>query len=198
MQKLAISASEDTTETITVIDSASATAGGTVTGGVGVTCVGAPNAVTLTCSGAHYGTSAGAGFGEAFSTTATAGTSGGNANAVVTTAIYAGTGLQLAQTGAVWSISNASAFNSATGTFGYTKTGSSGSGTFTLTDVLYTYAETATLSSTGLAIAIQQNPNSAFNTTTQIATATIDVAGTGVITFTDGTTETVAGGLVGY
>jgi len=198
--KVATTAASGTTaasETISLTDNASLTAGGTIVAAYGVTCVGAPGSATLICSGAHYGTSAGTTTGEAFATSATAGTSGGNANATVSVFFYAGT-LGVLQSGTTWGVTGANAFNSATGTYGYTTTGPSGSGTLTLKDVLYTYAETATLSATGLSVSIIQNPNSAFNTTTSIATATVDVAGTGVLTYADGTTEPIAGGLIGF
>jgi hypothetical protein len=205
VQKLTIHASTTdptsttaASETITVIDNASPTATGGATAGVGVTCVGAPSSATLSCSGAHFGTSASTTTGVAFGTSATAGTSGGNANATVNVAFYAGSLLSIVQSGALWGVSGASAFNTATGTYGYTTTGPSGSGTLTLKDALYTYAETATLASTGLSVTIIQNPNSAFNTTTPIATAAIDVAGTGVLTYSDGATEPIAGGLIGF
>jgi hypothetical protein len=194
----AASGTTPASETISMTDNASLTAGGAIVSAYGVTCVGAPSSATLTCSGAHTGTSANTTSGEAFAVSATAGTSGGNANASVSVAFYAGTALSVQQSGTSWGVSGATAYNSATGTYGYTTTGSSGSGTLTLKDILYTYAETATLSSTGLSVTIIQNPNSAFNTTTPIATATIDVAGTGVLTYSDATTEPIAGGFIGF
>ena len=64
--------------------------------------------------------------------------------------------------------------------------------------MLYTYTETATLSATGLSITIVENPNGIVTVDTPIATATIDVGGTGVLTYADGTTESISGGLIGY
>jgi hypothetical protein len=193
----AASGTTASSETITLTDNATATAGGTVTSAYGVTCVGAPSAVTLTCSGAHYGTSAGTVTGEAFATAATAATTGSN-DATISVAYYAGTSLGVTQSGTSWGVVGASAFNSASGSFDYTAAGPNGNGSVGLKDVLYTYAETATLTPTGLAVSIIQNPNSAFNTTTPIATATIDVAGTGILTYSDGGTEPISGGLIGF
>lgn len=192
------SATDPNQETFTLVDSASTTAGGATIAAIGATCVGTPPSATVNCSVAHYGTSAGTTFGEAFATAATAGTSGGNANATVSVAYYASTALALLQTGTNWGLGGANAFNTGTGTYGYTSTGPSGSGTFTLKDVLYTYVQTATLSSTGLSISTIENPNAAVTTQTPIATATVDVAGTGVLTYADNTTEPIAGGLIGF
>jgi len=185
-------------ETFTLTDAAAATDGGTTVSSIGATCIGTPPSATVNCSVAHYGVSASTTFGEVLVTAATAGTSGGNANANTTVAFYAGATLSVSQTGTDWTLTGSSPFNQATGTYGYTTTGPSGSGTLTLKDTLYTYVETATLSSTGLSVTIVQNPNAAFNTTTQILTATVDVAGTGVLTYSDGTTEPIAGGLIGF
>ncbi|GAC1658926.1 MAG: hypothetical protein NVS4B13_02700 [Candidatus Elarobacter sp.] len=185
-------------ETFTLSETAATSAGGTTVAAFGVTCIGVPGSATLTCSGAHYGTSAGTTTGEAFSTNATASTTGGNANATIGVAFYTSSTLGLAQSGVLWGITGANAFNSATGTYGYSSTGPSGNGTLTLKDVLYTYNETATLSPTGLSISIIQNPNAAVAVATPIAIATVDVAGTGVLTYADGTTEPIAGGLIGF
>ncbi|HEY0395866.1 MAG TPA: hypothetical protein VGD01_15305 [Candidatus Elarobacter sp.] len=185
-------------ETFTMVDSASATAGGTATSAVGATCVGSPPSPSVTCSVAHYGTSGGATVGEAIGITATAGSGGGSNSAAISMGFFTASALAIVQSGASWGISGASAFNGATGTYTYTTTGSSGSGSLTLADSLYTYSETANLSSSGLTVTIIQNPNSAFNTTTPIATATVDVGGTGTISFSDGTSETIAGGLIGF
>lgn len=184
--------------TFTLVDSASATAGGATVAAIGATCVGTPPSATLNCSVAHYGVSAGTTFGESFATTATAGTSGGNATANVSVLFYAGTTLSLAQSGTSWGLGGANAFNNATATYGYTTTGPSGSGTLTLKDTLYTYVETANLSSTGLSITTVENPNAAVTVQTPIDTATVDVAGTGVLTYANGTTEPIAGGLIGF
>ena len=206
VQKLTLHVSTVTTastgatqETFTMIDNAAPTATGTTTSAVGSTCVGAPGSATVNCAVAHYGTSAGVTFGEAIGIGATAATApGGQNNANVNVAFYAGLSLGISQSGTSWGVSGASAFNSATGTYAYTSTGSSGSGAMSLKDVLYTYQETAALSSTGLSVTIVQNPNAAFNTTSPIATATVDVAGTGVLNYADGSSETIAGGLVGF
>jgi hypothetical protein len=185
-------------ETFTLNDSASATQGGTTTAAIGATCVGTPPSATMTCSVAHYGTSAGTVTGEAFATTATAGTSGGNATADVSVAFFAGTTLGVQASGVNWGVTGANAFNQATGTYGYTTSGPTGSGTLTLKDALYTYVSTATLSSTGLSVSIIENPNDAVKVVTPIATATLDVTGTGVLTYADGKTEPIAGGLIGF
>jgi hypothetical protein len=185
-------------ETFTMIDSASATAGGTTSSGVGATCVGTPPSPTVSCSVAHFGTSGGVTVGEAIGITATAGSGTASNSAAISMGFFTASALGVVQSGTSWGVSGASAFNSATGTYTYTTTGSTGSGSLTLADNLYTYSETATLSSSGLSVSIIQNPNSAFNTTTPIATATVDAGGTGTISFSDGTSETIAGGLIGY
>lgn len=185
-------------ETFTMTDSAAASPGGTVIAGVGATCVGTPPSATLTCSVAHYGTSASTTTGEVISTSANAGASGGNSTATFTIAFYAGTSLALSQSGVLWALSGGSSFNEANGTYGYTTTGSSGSGTLTFADSLYTYAQTSTLSSTGLSTTIIENPNAAVTVVTPIATANVDVAGTGVLNYADGTSEPISGGLIGF
>ena len=200
VQKLTLHVTTATTgeETFTMTETASAVAGGTTTSAVGATCVGTPPSQTVNCAVAHYGLSAGVVSGEAIGTGATAGSGGGNATATVAVSFYAATVLGISQSGTSWGVSGNSNFNSATGSYGYTTTGSSGTGTLTLKDVLYTYRETATLSSTGLSVTIVEDPNGIITTTIPIATATIDVAGTGLLTFADGTTEPIAGGLIGY
>ncbi|MEA2689291.1 MAG: hypothetical protein QOD51_1898, partial [Candidatus Eremiobacteraeota bacterium] len=185
-------------EVFTMVDNASKTAAGTTVAAIGATCVGTPPSATVTCSVAHYGTSASTTSGEAFVTAATQGASGGNSTANVTVAFYAGTTLALTQTGQNWGISGANPFNQATGTYGYTATGPSGSGTLSLKDILYTYVETATLSASGLSVSIIENPNAAVTAVTPIATASVDIAGTGVLNYSDGTTEPIAGGLIGF
>jgi hypothetical protein len=185
-------------ETFAMVDSASATAGGTATSAIGATCVGTPPSASLGCSVAHYGTSGGVTVGEAIGLTATAGSGTASNSATISMGFFTASALGVVQSGATWGVSGASAFNSATGTYTYTTTGSSGSGSLVLADMLYTYSETATLSSSGLTVSIIQNPNSAFNTTTPIATATVDAGGSGTISFSDGTSETIAGGLIGY
>ena len=91
--------------------------------------------LTVTCSAAHWGTSVGTISpgtitGEAIGTTATAGASGGNANATVSISFFAATSLGVAQASGTttWGVSGTTAFNSATGTYGYATTGSSGAG----------------------------------------------------------------------
>jgi hypothetical protein len=192
-------------ETLTMTGTAASTATGTTTSGLGATCVGTPPSATVTCSAAHWGTSVGTISpgtitGEAIGTTATAGASGGNANATVSISFFAATSLGIAQASGTttWGVSGTTAFNSATGTYGYATTGSSGAGTLTFKDVLYTYTETATLTATGLSVTIVENPNGIVTVDTPIATATIDVAGNGVLTYADGTTEPIAAGLLDY
>jgi hypothetical protein len=194
----AASATPPNQETFTMVDSASTTDGGSTVAAVAATCVGTPPSATVNCSVAHYGVSGGTTFGEVFVTAATAGTSGGNSNATVSIAFYAGATYTLTQSGSNWLLSGGNAFNNGTGTYGYTTTGPSGSGTLTLKDGLYTYVETATLASTGLSSTIIENPNAAVSAVTPIATASVDVAGTGVLNFADGTSETIAGGLIGF
>jgi hypothetical protein len=206
VEKLVLTASTDTgTETLTMTGTAATTAAGTATSAIGATCVGVPPSATVSCSVAHWGTSTGSASngvvsGEVISTSATAGTSGGNANATVAIAFYAATSLVIAQTAGTttWGITNATPFNSGSGSFGYATTGPSGAGTMTIKDVLYTYTETATLTATGLSVTIVENPNGIVTVDTPIATATVDVAGTGVLTYADGTTEAISAGLIGY
>ncbi len=185
-----------TTETITLTDNASATVGGTVLDQLGATCVGAPNAVTMTCSIAHIGTTNGTTTGESIADSATAGTNGANATETVSAAFFFGS-LGISQSTTTWGVTNAGAFNSATGSYGYASTGTTGNGTLTLADNLYTYSETATLAPTGLSVTIIQKPNSAFNTTSNIATASTDAGGNGTMTYADGTVEPIWGGLIG-
>jgi hypothetical protein len=195
---IAASGSSPASETITLQITASSTAGGATTAQVGATCVGPPNSLNVNCSVAHNGTSGGVGFGDAFATTGTAASGTTSPSTTLNVGFYLGPSLGIIQTGNNWGVSGNSAFNSATGTYTFTSTGNSGSGTLTMKDVLYTYTETATLSSTGLSVTIIQNPNSAFNATTPISTATVDIGGNGTLNYSDGTSETIAGGLVGY
>jgi hypothetical protein len=187
-----------TQETFTMIDSASATAGGSATSAVGATCVGTPPSATLSCSVAHYGTSGGATVGEAMGISATAGSGTASNTAAVSMGFYTASALGVVQSGTSWGVSGTSAFNTGTGTYTYTTTGTTGSGSLVLTDNLYSYSETANLTSSGLTVTIIQNPNSAFNTTTPILTANVDQGGTGTIAFSDGTSETIAGWLIGF
>ncbi len=183
-------------ETITLTDNAAATIGGTAVDAYGATCVGQPNAVAMTCTAAHYGTTNGTTTGEALSDTTTAGTGGGQNSTEITAAFFLGS-LGIAESGTTWAISNATAYNSGSGTFLWSSTGTTGSGTLTFTDGLYTYALSGTLSSTGLAMTIVENPNSAVTTVTPIATANVDAGGNGTMTYADGTIEPIWGGFIG-
>jgi hypothetical protein len=186
------------TETYTLTDNASATAGGATTASVGATCLGQPNSATLNCSVAHFGTSGGTSFGEAFATSGTAGSSGSSNTATTNIGFYSSPTIGIAQSGTSWGITSATAYNSGTSTFTYTSSGLTGSGTMSMTDSLYTYVETATLTASGMTASIVENPNEAVTTTTNIATATTDRTGTGTLNYADGTSETIAGGLIGY
>lgn len=192
-------------ETLTLTGTAASTAAGTATSGLGATCTGIPPSATVQCTVAHWGTSAGtvaAGTvsGESIANTATAGTGGANPSSTVGVSFYAGTGLGVMQNAGTtnWVVSNAAPFNSASGTFNYAAAGPAGSGTLTLKDSLYTYTETVTLAATGLTITIVENPNGIVTVDTPIATASIDVAGTGVLSYADGTSEPISGNLIGY
>lgn len=186
-----------TQETITLTDNASATVKGTLVDAMGATCVGAANAIAMSCSVAHYGTTNGTTTGEAITETSTAGTSGGNANAALSMAFYYG-GLGITQSsGTTWSITNVGSFNSATGSYAYTSAGLSGNGTLSLKDALYSYSETATTTPAGMSVTLVQTPNAAFNTTTAIATATVDTGGNGTMSYGDGTVEPIWGGFIG-
>ena len=189
--QLAISSSNDpATQTVNVTDTASATVGGTALASVGTSCTGAQNSATMTCSAAMYGTSGSTTFGQALALTGTAGTGGANNGVTFNLAFYGAgiTGISLTTNG--WTVTGVSAFNSATGSYSYTTTGTTGSGTFSLTDALYTYTVTGTLSATGLAVTIVRN-------TDPIATATVDRAGNGSITYADGTSDVIWGNVVG-
>jgi hypothetical protein len=183
-------------ETITLTDNAAPTTGGTAIDSLGATCSGQPGAVAMTCSAAHYGTTNSTTTGESLADTTKAGTSGGSSETTSSISFFLGT-LGVAQTEGTWGITNATAFNSGSGTFDFTSAGTTGSGTLTMTDVLYTYAETGTLSSTGLTLTIVENPNTAVTTVTPIATATVDAGGNGSLTYADGVVEPIWGGLIG-
>ncbi|HEX3463460.1 MAG TPA: hypothetical protein VHS78_05355 [Candidatus Elarobacter sp.] len=188
-----------TTENYTLTDNASATAGGTTTSSVGATCTGQPGSATLTCSIAHDGNSAGTAFGESLATSATAGAPGSSNTATINMAFYTSPTVGIAQSGTTWGITGATAYNSGTTNFTYTSSGTTGSGTMTMSDSLYTYVDTVTLSSTGITQSIVENPNSeGVTTTTNIATSTTDRTGTGTLTYADGVSEPIAGGLVGF
>jgi hypothetical protein len=138
-----------------------------------------------------YGTSGVATFGQSIATNGTAaGTAGAN-NSVAVNVTFYGAGITgIGQSSGSWVVLGATGFNSATGTYGFTTTGSTGSGTLSLTDALYTYTVTGNLTATGLNVTIVRN-------TDPIATATIDASGSGAITYADGTSDVVWAGLVG-
>jgi len=185
-----------TNETITMTDNAAASVGGATIDQFGVTCVGVPNAVSMTCSSANYGTVSGTTTGESLANTITAGSSGAqNTNAISASFFLGSEGIALSS--ATWSITNTTSYDSGTGTFSFTSAGQTGAGTLSLADSLYTYAETGTLGASGMTLTIVQNPNTAFNTTTQIATATVDAGGNGSATYSDGTVEPIWGSLIG-
>ena len=184
------STNSSTSQTVVYNDAASATVGGTVIAAVGATCTGAPNSPTMTCSAAMYGTSGVGTFGQSMATTGTAGT-GGAKNSVSVNVTFYGAGITgIGQSSGSWVVLGAAGFNSATGTYGYTTTGPTGSGTLSLTDALYTYTVTGNLTATGLAVTIVRN-------TDPIATATVNAAGDGAITYADGTSDVIWAGVVG-
>jgi hypothetical protein len=185
-------------ETYTLTDNASATAGGTTTGSVGATCSGQPSSPSLSCSIAHFGNSGGTLFGESLATAATAGTSTSSNTATTNLGFYSSPTIGIEQSGTTWEITGATAYNSGTSTFTYTSSGLTGSGSMSMTDSLYTYVVTATLSSSGMTVSIIENPNEAVTVPTNIATATTDQTGTGTLNYADGTSEPIAGGLIGY
>ena len=176
-------------QTVNYNDSAALTVGGTAIAAVGATCTGAANSPTMTCSAAMYGTTANATFGQAIATSGTAGTGGAN-NSVTANIAYYGSGITgITQSAGSWTVTGASAFNSGSGTYTYTSTGASGNGNLSLTDSLYTYTVTAKLAATGLTVTIVRIGD-------PIATATIDTAGNGLITYADGSTDTVWGEVI--
>jgi hypothetical protein len=178
------------TQTVTYNDAAAPTLGGGAIAAVGATCQGAPNSATMTCSAAMYGTTTTSTFGQAIADTGTAGTGGANNSVAVNVTYYAGGITGIAQSLNTWGVSGATGFNSATGAYSFSSTGSTGNGTFSLTDSLYTYTVTGNLTSTGLAVTIVRN-------TDPIATATVDPAGNGVINYADGTMDVIWGEVVG-
>ena len=189
--KLTLSATNgSSSQTVIVNDAASATVAGTVIAGVGATCTGAANSPTMTCTAAMYGTAGTATFGQALSETATAGTAGAN-NAVTVGVTFYGAGITgIGQSSGNWVVLGTLGFNSGTGTYSYSTTGTTGNGTLSLTDSLYTYTVTGKLTATGLAVTIVRN-------TDPIATAAVDRAGNGTITYADGTTDVIWGNVVG-
>jgi hypothetical protein len=189
--KITITASNASSQqTVIYNDSAAATVGGAALAAVGATCTGAPNSPTMTCSVAMYGTAGNATFGQAIATTGTAATTAGANNTVVVNITYYGTGITgIAQSSGSWVITGSAGFNIANGTYSYTSTGSSGNGTLSLADSLYTYTVTGKLTAAGLTVTIVRNAD-------PIATATVDTAGNGLITYADGTTDTIWGEII--
>ncbi|HTD34660.1 MAG TPA: hypothetical protein VK665_13410 [Candidatus Elarobacter sp.] len=190
--------SSPSNETYTLTDNASATAGGKTTASVGATCMGQPSSPTLNCSIAHFGNSAGTAFGESLATAATAASSGSGNTATTNLGFYSSPTIGISQSGTTWAITGATAYNSGTSTFTYTSSGFTGSGTMSMTDSLYTYVESVTLAASGMTASIVENPNEAVTTKTNIATATTDQTGTGTLNYADATSETIAGGLIGF
>jgi hypothetical protein len=189
--KLTLTAANGTSsQTVTYNDAASASPGGAVLAGVGATCVGAANSPTMSCTAAMYGTVNSATFGQSIAESGTAGTAGAKNTVSVTVTFYGAGITSIAQSSGSWTVLGALGFNSATGTYSYTTTGSTGNGTFSLTDSLYTNTVTGTLTATGLAVTIVRN-------TDPIATATVDRAGNGTITYADGTSDVIWGNVVG-
>jgi hypothetical protein len=189
--KLQISATNaSSTQTVTFNDTAAASVGGTVIAAVGATCAGAPNSPAMNCTAAMYGTAGNSTFGQAISDVGTAAPAGSTNNSVTVGITYYGSGITgIAQSSGSWIVTGASGFNVANGTYTYSSTGATGSGTLSLTDSLYTYTVTGKLTATGLAVTIVRN-------TDPIATATVDPAGNGTITYADGTTDVVWGEVV--
>ena len=189
--KLTLNSTNGTSaQTVTYNDAAAATVGGTVIAAVGATCTGAANSPTMTCTAATYGTAANGTFGQQVSETATAGTGGGNNTATFTVTFFGAGITGIGQSSGNWVVLGTLGFNSATGTYTYSTTGSTGSGTVSLTDSLYTYTVTGNLTATGLAVTIVRN-------TDPIATATVDRAGNGTITYADGTSDVIWANVVG-
>lgn len=186
--------------TVTVSSAASATVGGTTTGQYGATCMGDPSSSAVNCSAAHTGTSGGVGFGEAIATTGTAGSGSTATSAGVTVSFVLGASLGISQSSNTWGVTGNSAFNSATGTWTFNSTSSkTGAATLSLKDALYTYTETANYGADGtLSVTIVENPNGIVTVDTPIATASVDAGGVGTINYADGTSEPIAGWLVGY
>ncbi|MDQ6926633.1 MAG: hypothetical protein M3154_10420, partial [Candidatus Eremiobacteraeota bacterium] len=176
--------------TVTYTDAVSPTSGGTVIASVGATCAGAPNSPTMGCSAAMYGTAPdGTTFGQAISDNGTAGASGANNSTTVAVAFF-GSGITgIGQSAGTWGVSGTGSFNSGTGSYSFSSTGPTGNGTFSLTDSLYTYTVTGKLTATGLTVTTVRNSD-------PIATATVDAAGNGTITYADGTTDVVWANVV--
>ncbi len=176
-------------QTVNYNDAAATTVGSAAIAAVGASCTGAANSPTMTCTAAMYGTTANATFGQAIATSGTTGTGGAN-NSVTVNIAYYGSGITgITQSNGSWTVTGASAFNAGSGTYSYSSTGSSGNGTLSLTDSLYTYTVTGTLTATGLTVTIVRIGD-------PIATATIDKAGNGLITYADGSTDTVWGEVI--
>ncbi|MBV9408559.1 MAG: hypothetical protein JO164_07030, partial [Candidatus Eremiobacteraeota bacterium] len=118
---------------------------------------------------------------------------GGNATNSIVETFYIGT-LAISEISGIWSVTGAAGFNTSTGSFGFTSAGTTGTGTFSMTDVLYTYTATGTLASTGLTVTITEGTTTPA---TPIATATVDAGGNGKISYADGSSETIWGSMIG-
>jgi hypothetical protein len=138
---------------------------------------------------AMYGNAGTATFGQALATSATAGTGGANTTATVAVSFYGSSITGIKQSGTAWTVTGPAAFNVGSGSYSYSSTGTTGNGTFSLTDSLYTYTVTGKLTATGLAVTIVRN-------TDPIATASVDAAGNGLITYADSSTDTIWGGVI--
>jgi hypothetical protein len=143
----------------------------------------------MACTAAMYGTADSGTFGQSISDTGTAGTSGA-ANLVTVGVTFYGAGISgIAQSSGNWVVTGVLGFNSGNGTYSYTTSGTTGSGTFSLTDSLYTYTVTGNLTAAGLNVIIVRNSD-------PIATATVDKAGYGTITYADGTSDVIWGNVI--
>jgi hypothetical protein len=176
-------------QTVVYNDTVAVSSGTPLVAAVGATCTGAANSPTMNCNEAMYGTAGTTTFGQAVATSGTAGTGGANNSATVSIT-YFGAGITgIAQSSGAWVVTGVSGFNVASGTYTYSSTGTTGNGTLSLTDSLYTYTVTGNLTATGLTVTIVRNAD-------PIATATIDAAGNGTINYADGSTDTVWGDVV--
>jgi hypothetical protein len=136
-----------------------------------------------------YGTAGTTTFGQTLATSGTAGASGAN-NSVTLSISYYGAGITgIGQSSGSWIVTGVNSFNVASGTYSYSSSGTTGNGTLSLTDSLYTYTVTGKLTATGLTVMIVRNAD-------PIATATIDAAGNGTVNYSDGSTDSVWGEVV--
>lgn len=176
-------------QTVNYNDSVSQSSGTAPLAAVGATCTGAPSSPTMTCNAAMYGTAGTTTFGQTLATSGTAGTGSAN-NSVTVNVTYYGAGITgIAQSSGAWVVTGVNGFNIANGTYSYSSSGTTGNGTLSLTDSLYTYTVTGKLTATGLTVTIVRNAD-------PIATATIDAAGNGTVNYSDGSTDTVWGEVV--